>query len=122
MKSDKLDKEIQQIQDYINEIIFKDPITIQERLLKLSQYIGWVAELKSQATEQLEESTGKVTVEILKREEKQSWSLLNNIIKAKVAKENKRVVQLDRIGSAITHQIDALRSILSFQKEELKNS
>lgn len=116
----KIDKDIKEIQDYITEQLVNDPVTLQDRLLKLSQYIGWVAELKSRAQEELEMAIGNATEKLLSGN--YQWAVLNNLIKGKVAKENARVVQLDRIGSAISHQIDAIRSVVSFAKEELKNT
>lgn len=115
-----LDSEIKEIQEYISQQLHNDPVSLQERLLKLSQYIGWVAELKSRAQEQLEIAIGQATKELIS--ENYKWAILNNLVKGNVAKENSRVVQLDRIGSAISHQIDAIRSVISFAKEELKNS
>ena len=115
-----LDKQIKEIQEYINQELYNDAVSLQERLLKLSQYIGWVAELKSRAQEELEIAIGVQTTELVKGN--YQWAILNNLVKGNVAKENSRVVQLDRIGSAISHQIDAIRSVVSFAKEELKNS
>jgi hypothetical protein len=116
----ELDKEIKEVNNYISEKVLNDPVTQQERLVKLCQYIGWLPELKAQSQLLLEKAIGKATEKYLPKG--YQWTILNNLVKADVAEENARFTEVERIGSAISHQIDALRTLVSFAKEEMKNS
>ena len=120
MTTKELDKEIKTVQDYIKEEVYDDPVSQQERLRKLSQYMGWIPELKSQVQKALEEATGKATLKLVKGN--YQWTILNNLIKAEVSEENARFVQVERIGATIGKQIDALRTLISYAKEERKES
>ena len=50
------------------------------------------------------------------------WNVVKILIASRVREEAKLVHLAERLNATICHQIDAVRSILSFEKESMRNS
>ena len=51
-----------------------------------------------------------------------SATLLREVIARDCAEENRLYKLADRLNATLTHQIDALRTMISFEKESMRNS
>lgn len=113
------DKAIQ-FQEYLEQPAGSDPQDIIQRLEYLNVLIAQsgrcLAEAKYLQEQVVEESIKKVLAD---ENYNMTASTLNTFVKALARDYNYLVNQFDRINAAATHQIDSLRSILSYKKSEM---
>jgi len=122
---EKLLEEAEKMQKYL-EIECSDNVAeVIERIRTLSVYLARSGSMLAEAKRIYRR---KVTSEIantiiaIAKENYLSAKAQNALVSAIGEDEAFLVDKLDRINSACVHQIDALRSILSFEKEQLKTS
>jgi hypothetical protein len=120
---EKLLEEAEKMQNYL-EVECSDNIAeVIERIRTLSVYL---ARSGSMLAEAKRIHRRKVTSEIantiiaIAKENYLSAKAQNALVNAIAEDEAFLVDKLDRINSSCVHQIDALRSILSYEKESLK--
>jgi hypothetical protein len=120
---EKLLEEAEKMQKYL-EIECSDNVAeVIERIRTLSVYLARSGSMLAEAKRIYRR---KVTSEIantiiaIAKENYLSAKAQNALVNAIAEDEAFLVDKLDRINSSCVHQIDALRSILSYEKESLK--
>lgn len=120
---EKLLEEAEKMQNYL-EVECSDNIAeVIERIRTLSVYLARSGSMLAEAKRIYRR---KVTSEIantiiaIAKENYLSAKAQNALVNAIAEDEAFLVDKLDRINSSCVHQIDALRSILSYEKESLK--
>lgn len=115
--------ELKAIQDFIEIHISEEEITaVQIRGNELNAYLArsgkLLADSKYHRDERLKDSVFENIKDLLKL----SATTANKYIDSLCKEENYLVNWADRINRACTHQLDWCRSVLSKQKEELRQS
>lgn len=117
---DSCAQNMQFIQDKVSESISQEPNHLMEYLQECSSLLGTSAQ--TVASLQHHMNTEKLfAVEQAKRE-KYSGNLAKAFIEGRTAEIGALLKLSERQNAALTHRIDAIRSILSFTKEELFNA
>jgi len=102
-----------------SDVIDADEQNIQNKILGLTQLMGLSAEAKA---------TAKKLIHIKEREvmytmdKKLQPSIQIRILAAECFEEAALFEYADRLNSALVHNIDGLRSVLSYRKSEMENS
>ncbi len=123
MTTDEIKKEAEVIQDYLDIIVSDVPEEMQERISTLMSFMSRSGHMLAQAKKVLR---AKKTTEISKtiiaiaKEGHLSATVQNALLDSICEDEAFLVDWIDRINRSCTHQIDGLRSLLSFEKEELR--
>jgi len=116
-------EEIQQIQSYLEITCSDNPDEVTQRIRELSAYLARTAFLLQEAKYSLRRKKasdiGEIIISIAK-EQFLSAKAQNALVDSIAAEEHRLVDWLDRLNAACTHQIDALRSLLSYEKEQLR--
>ena len=116
-------QEIQEIQNYLEITCSDNPEEITQRIRELSAYLARTAFLLRDAKYALRRKKaseiGDIVVKIAK-EQYLSAKAQNALVDSIAADEHRMVDWLDRLNAACTHQIDAMRSLLSYEKEQLR--
>lgn len=120
---DELRKEAALIQEYCEIVCSENPDEIQERIRYLTAYLARTAfmlkESKSMLRKKRMSEIGETIIKIAK-ENYLSAKAQNALVDCIANEENELVDWLDRLNAACTHQIDAMRSLLSYEKENLR--
>jgi hypothetical protein len=123
MKAEEIKKEASDIQNYLDIAVSDVPEEIQERISTLMSYMSRSGSMLAQAKKVLR---AKKTTEINKtiisiaKSGHLSATVQNALLDSICEEEAFLVDWLDRINRSCTHQIDGLRSLLSYDKEELR--
>jgi hypothetical protein len=96
-----------------------DESIIQEKIMQLTQICGLAAQCKGSAKKLLELARLKAMLEM---GTDYTGNLAMTFINSKCANELGLFEYADRINASLTHNIDGLRSVLSYRKSELENS
>lgn len=116
-------EEANAIQSYLEIECSGNPEEIINRINAISVYMARSGEMLAQAKKQLRARKSKEIQEtILSIAEKNclSASIQNALLDSICEEESFLVDLLDRINATCKHQNDALRSLLSFEKESLR--
>ena len=111
------------IQAYLDIVCSNNPEELTERISQLMSYMSRSGEilakakrlLRSRKSEQIQNTIIEVA-----RAEHLSASVQNALLESICEQEAFLVDWLDRINKACTHQIEGLRSLLSYEKEGLR--
>jgi DNA-binding transcriptional MerR regulator len=118
-----LSEEIDQIQAYLDITCSNNPEEILERIRVIMTYISrtgfMLAEAKKLLRKRKSDEIHNKIIEIAK-EQYLSAKGQNALIDSIAQDEAYLVDRLDRLNAACTHQIDALRSLLSYEREGLR--
>ena len=118
-----LRKETAHIQEYCEIVCSENPDEIQERIRFLTAYLARTAfmlkEAKSMLRRKKSLEIGETIIKIAK-ENYLSAKAQNALIDCIANEENELVDWLDRLNATCTHQIDAMRSLLSYEKENMR--
>jgi len=99
------------------DVIDCDINAVENKLLRLTQLMGLSAETMASAKKIL----GIKELHVLdSMEEGKTPTEINKRLNASCYEENAILQYSDRLNSAIVHNCDALRSIISLRKEEMK--
>ena len=115
--------EIKQMQDYLEITTTSNPMEIQERLSELMVYLARSSELLAIARKELRKKKSAEiaqTIIAVAKETNLSSKVQNQLLESIAEEEAFLVDWLDRINSTIVHQIDGLRSLLSYAKDEMR--
>lgn len=118
-----LQQEAQQIQDYLDIECSENPEEVLERIRTLMPYISRTAFLLAEAKKALRRKKASEisnTIINIAKEQCLSAKVQNTLIDSIAEEEAYMVDWLDRLNAAATHQVDALRSILSYERENLR--
>lgn len=100
-----------------------NPMEIQERLSELMVYLARSSELLAIARKELRKKKSaeiEQTIIAVAKETNLSSKVQNQLLESIAEEEAFLVDWLDRLNSTIVHQIDGLRSLLSYAKEEMR--
>lgn len=118
-----LQEEAQQIQDYLDITCSENPEEVLERIRAIMPYISRTAFMLAEAKKALRRKKASEisnTIINIAKEQCLSAKVQNTLIDSIAEEEAYLVDWLDRLNAAATHQVDALRSILSFERENLR--
>ena len=111
-------KEINTIFYFCKQPYEKDPQEILERITKLVTHLARSSEIYADVQYEYDKKLGK------EAEKLKSISPMKakDILKGKVATEARILLLSQRLNATITHQLDAIRSQLSFIKADIFNN
>lgn len=118
-----LQEEAQQIQDYLDITCSENPEEILERIRAIMPFISRTAFMLAEAKKALRRKKASEisnTIINIAKEQCLSAKVQNTLIDSIAEEEAYLVDWLDRLNAAATHQVDALRSILSYERENLR--
>ena len=118
-----MNAEAQKIQDYLEVTLSDNPEEITQRIKDLSVYMARSGLMLAEAKKRLRDKKSSEIYETILEISKQnhlSAKAQNALVESIAQEENFLVDWLDRINKTCTHQIDALRSLLSYEKENLR--
>lgn len=116
-------EEAQQIQDYLDTTCSENPEEVLERIRAIMPFISRTAFMLAEAKKALRRKKASEisnTIINIAKEQCLSAKVQNTLIDSIAEEEAYFVDWLDRLNAAATHQVDALRSILSFERENLR--
>ena len=120
---DKMKKELEKIQEFLEVDVSENPEELIERIKTLNVYMArsgrMLAEAKQKLREKKASEISKTILEIAKQNFL-SAKAQNALVDSIAQEENFLVDWAERINKACTHQVDALRSLLSYEKEQLR--
>lgn len=128
MGTDKLKtilRELKTISDDLKAVIPELPSEQKEYLLTLSNYKSRVNALSPEVNYLFDIELAKVTEDLLlehKDSIKGNSSLIKSIISGKMARYQGLKDYVDRVNSTINLQSNNLRTVLSYEKELIKNN
>lgn len=118
-----LQQEAQKIQGYLDIECSENPEEVLERIRAIMPYISRTAFMLAEAKKALRRKKASEisnTIINIAKEQCLSAKVQNTLIDSIAEEEAYLVDWLDRLNAAATHQVDALRSILSFERENLR--
>jgi len=125
MNADKLRKEAQEIQDFLEVTMSDDPQEVIERGNDLQVYMARTGKMLADAKYMLNKQKHQDTMNIVREfiiDQKLSAKVQNAMIDG-ICKEWQYLVDwIERLNAACTHQLDWCRSVNSKNKEELRLS
>ncbi|MFV0536785.1 MAG: hypothetical protein ACK5M3_05350, partial [Dysgonomonas sp.] len=113
----------EKIQEYLDITCTDNPDEIQERIRCIMPYISRTGNMLADAKKLLRKKKASEisnTIIAIAKEQCLSAKVQNTMIDSIAEEEAYLVDRLDRLNAACTHQVDALRSLLSYTKEELR--
>ena len=119
----KLKKEAEEIQAFTDITVSDNPDEIKERIVDLGVYISrsgkMLADAKYHLNQRKKDETMRVIQEIL-LDAKLSAKVQNALMDSICREEQYLVDWIERINRTCTHQQEALRSILSYEREGMR--
>ena len=116
-------EELEKIQEFLEIDVSENPEELIERIKTLNVYMArsgrMLAEAKQRLREKKASEISKTILEIAKQN-LISAKAQNALVDSIAQEENFLVDWAERINKACTHQVDALRSLLSYEKEQLR--
>lgn len=116
-------EEAQQIQSYLDTTCSENPEEVLERIRVIMPYISRTAFMLAESKKALRaKKSDEIQAQICEIVNLQFLSAkVQNALLDSIAKEEAYMVDwLERLNAAATHQVDALRSILSYERESLR--
>lgn len=116
-------QEAQKIQDYLDIECSENPEEVLERIRAIMPYISRTAFMLAEAKKALRRKKASEisnTIINIAKEQCLSAKVQNTLIDSIAEEEAYLDDWLDRLNAAATHQVDALRSILSYEREQLR--
>jgi hypothetical protein len=123
MNIEEIKKEATEIQSFLDITSSNNPEEMSERISSLMSYMSRSGEMLAQAKNYLrQKKTTEINTTILAiaKQSCLSAKVQNALLDSICSEESFLVDWLDRINRSCVHQIDALRSLLSYDKEELR--
>jgi uncharacterized protein YoaH (UPF0181 family) len=123
MTTDELRQETETMQAYLEITVSNEPEEMVERISTLMGYMSRSGKMLAEAKKQLR---AKKTMEISKtivaiaKTGHLSARVQNALLDSICEEESFLVDLIERINRGCVHQIDGLRSLLSYEKEELR--
>lgn len=115
MKLEEINSELTDITEFCACYYNKDNgVELSERLTSLNVYLARSAVLLGEAQEVYGNSLAEKSNELLSLD--LAPSVFNNVLKGRLAVEQKLLTLCERMNRTITHQIDGIRSQLSYLK------
>ena len=118
-----MEQEIKEISDYLNITCSNNPQEIQERISTIMVYMMRTGEMLADAKKMLRRKKSdeiQNTIIQIAKENCLSAKIQNALLESIAEDEAFLVDRLDRLNASCVHQLDALRTLLSFVKESLR--
>ena len=125
MTYNDLKKEAESIQSFCEITVSDNPEEVIARIADLSVLIARSGKMLADAKYILNERKKDETVDLITRlisKDKLSAKVQNALIDSICKDEQYLVDWIERINRTVTHQADILRSVLSYEKEQLRIS
>ncbi|MDR0288259.1 MAG: hypothetical protein LBI03_11230 [Clostridiales bacterium] len=119
----ELSKEAGQIQSFCEITVGDNPQEIAERIADLGVYIARTGKMLADAKYHLNQKKKDETVELIVKlisKDKLSAKVQNALIDSICKDEQYLVDWIERLNRACVHQQEAMRSLLSYEKENLR--
>ena len=117
---EKYSEELENIQKYLEITVSDDPDEISERLSMIAVYMARTGFILAEARMELDQARVLVYSSHAGTISKLPASVSKMFIESVTDQQNRLVNWVDRLNSTCIHQGDILRTLLSFQKENLK--
>ncbi len=121
--TEQLRAEATTMQRYLEELCPADPTQINERIRTLQVYMARSGEMLAQAKELLNRKRNQEiaqTIVKIAREGHLSAKAQNVLVDSLAAEESFLVNWIDRINATCTHQADHTRSLLAYEREQMR--
>ena len=118
-----LKEEARQISDYLQPTCQGNPPEIQQRIADTMVYVARTGEMLATAKQQLRRRKSEEiqnTIIAIAKENCLSAKVQNALLDSIAEEEAFLVDTLDRLNAAATHQLDALRTLLSYEREGMR--
>lgn len=118
-----MEQEIKEISDYLNITCSNNPQEIQERISIIMVYMMRTGEMLADAKKMLRRKKSdeiQSTIIQIAKENCLSAKIQNALLESIAEDEAFLVDRLDRLNASCVHQLDALRTLLSYEKEALR--
>ena len=118
-----LQEEANQISDYLQITCQNNPQEIQQRIADTMVYVARTGEMLATAKQMLRRRKSEEiqnTIISIAKENCLSAKVQNALLDSIAEEEAFLVDTLDRLNAAATHQLDALRTLLSYEREGLR--
>lgn len=118
-----LQEEARQISSYLQITCQNNPQEIQQRIADTMVYVARTGEMLATAKRMLRRRKSEEiqnTILTIARENCLSAKVQNALLDSIAEEEAFLVDTLDRLNAAATHQLDALRTLLSYEREGLR--
>jgi hypothetical protein len=116
-------EEAQKIQDYLDILISNDPVEYVDRISNLMVFLSRSGEMLAKAKKSLRaRKTSEIskTIIAIAKEQFLSATVQNALLDSICEEEAFMVDWLERVNRSCTHQIEGLRSLLSYEKEQMR--
>lgn len=120
---EELKIEAEGIQNYLDVTCSNNPEEITERIVQLMAFLSRSGEMLAQAKRLLRKRKSEEVQNIIIKIAKDnclSATVQNTLLESIADNEAYAVDFIERINRTCTHQLDALRSLLSYEKENLR--
>ncbi len=117
-------KELKEMLNFLQVECSDDPLELKERLARVATYHSRLSFLLVEAKKTLrakKTSEIKETIIAIAKEAHLSAKVQNTLLDSICEEEQYEVDILERLQASCVHDIDACRSVLSYQKQELNN-
>ena len=114
----ELEKEAKQIDEYLSITCSEEPMQALERGNDLLVYLARSGKMVADAKYWQDEAINNSIIQKLKDQLDLSPMILKKFIESNCKRENYLVNWLDRINRTCVHQIDFLRTIVSYAKNQ----
>jgi len=118
-----LQEEAKQISDYLQITCQNNPQEIQQRIADTMVYVARTGEMLATAKQMLRRRKSEEiqnTIIAIAKENCLSAKVQNALLDSIAEEEAFLVDTLDRLNAAATHQLDALRTLLSYEREGMR--
>lgn len=118
-----MEDEIKEISDYLNITCSTNPVEISERISVIMVYMMRTGEMLADAKKMLRRKKSNEiqnTIIRIAKENCLSAKVQNALLESIAEEESYLVDRLDRLNASCVHQLDSLRSLLSYEKESLR--
>lgn len=109
--------EVNEIYEAIKAPLDRTPQGLMGELETRGQWLARSAELLADAQILLDAKRGKSAESYVGSDE--SWNIIKHLIEAECADEKRLYVLAERLNATLVHQIDEVRTLLSYEKAQL---
>jgi hypothetical protein len=123
MTAEELNKTANGIQKYLEITSSTNPEELEERLVTIMPYMALSGEMLAEAKRLLRRKKSTEisnTIIAIAKESHLSATVQNALLESIAEDEHFLVDKLERLNRSCVHQIDALRSLLSYEKEGMR--
>ncbi len=108
------------IQNFTEQEITNEPAYLTDRLARTGVFIASIGKCTADVKKCLNEAKNDIFEQMGKTLLKSPPTIVQELIKGKCKDELFLVDWCDRLGATLVHQLDGMRTLLSFAKTELK--